>query len=368
MVQGQMLGHQIGHEGDVQCSLYYFFPLFLAVLMLNGSVLFRGKGNPMIYRCFTALTFFSFWFSAASGTAVLTYMHLCMGMMATELSLRWARAPQVAISTRMELFVVCCTIAINAAVVLSETIFVHCQGVNMLTCRPRPLDPLSSRSFPSRPLYKKQHAVLHSALVFLMVSVGSSYWPRLRKSPKVQLVRMFIDPSCLCAVAHVLATHDHGAMNHELDSHPMLALMMFAASVCQFFSCTMQLAVAPGTDLTVKLDNADGGPRSALVVPRLISAFSLLILSNFLYVDTFMEYLGCRTVLIKPGGDDNPSRTGWSPTTELSTYLSITTMLAVGMLTAMVLINPDVTGLSEYATISTGEAATIITLIEKEDH
>jgi len=360
---------QIGPEGDVQCSAFFFFPILLVILALNASVLSRGKGNPMISNCFTALVLACFVFMVTSGTAVLTYMHLSLGMIATEGALRLARAPMWAISTRLELFAVVCTIIPNLSIVLSESIFWHCNGVNMLTCVPRPLNTTAEGSFASNPLYRKQHAVLHTAIVGLMVSLGSTYWPRIRKSPKVQLVRLFVDPACLVAVANILATHDHGAAKHELNSHPALAVMMYAVSACMFFSNAMQLAAAPGTDLTVKLDHGRGAP-SGLLVPRLVASFSALILGNFLYVDSAMEYLGCRTVLIKPGGDDNKSRLGLSPTTELSTYLSITTMLAVGMMAAMVLVNPTVTGLDEYTTLSSRAAlspAEVATLIDKEE-
>jgi len=337
------------HEPPVtQCQAFYFSPLFLAILAHAGSVLFRGK-NPVVSNCFTALTFVAFFFATGSGTAVLTYMHQCLGMIATEGAIRIARAPLWAVSTRAELIAVTFVILPNLGVVLSETIFWHCAGVNMLTCRPRPLDPLDTGSFPSNPLYRKQHAVLHSAIVFLMISMGSSYWPRLRKSPKVQLVRMFIDPSCLIAIANVLATHSHGDVHHELESHPTIAAMMYVLAAASFISCTTQMAVAPGSDLTRTLPN--GGP-SVLLVVRLVATFSALILANFLYIDTFMEYLGCRTVMIKPGGDDNPSRVGWSPATELSTYLSLTAMCAVATLAAMILFNPTVTGLTEYTELS----------------
>lgn len=326
-----------------QCQAQYFFPMFMALVGHLGSVLFRGSGWKTSLS-FGAVVMISILWFFSNGTYTLTFMHQIVGMLSTEAAIRVARAPMWTVRTKAELFMVFCAIVPNLSVTLSETVFNHCQGAAMWTCRPRGFE-----SFAHNALFRKQHAVLHFALSIMLTSMGSSYWDRLRKSRKVQLVRAFLDPTCVAVVANVLLTHSHGDTHHELASHPAIAQMMYTLGFIYFVSCMAQLALAPGSDLTEPLPN--GGP-PALLGLRLVTAFAALLLANFLYVDTFMEYLGCRTVIIKPGGDDDPSRVGWSPATELSTYMALTAMLAVLTLAAMILVNPTVTGLSDHHAVT----------------
>lgn len=356
----QMPAPELGaQEAAPECNLLHFTPLFLCLVAHLGSILFRGK-NAVVSTCFMALVVVSFLASTLQHTAVLTYMHMCLGMIATEGSMRVIRAPLWAAPTKADLFAVIAVIVPNICVVLSETILWRCEGVDMLACNLRPQGRLDYGSFARNPLYKKQHAILHGAICFMMFSMASSYSKRLRTSPKIQLVRSFIDPTCMVTIGHILVTHSHGDVHHELASHPVIGTMLYVLAATFFLSCMAQIAYAPGSDLTAPLPK--GGP-GALLMPRLVCAFSALVIANFLYVDTFMEYMNCRVMFIKTTADvaeiipEGPidehteiarfARLGWSPYSELSTYLAVTFMLAAATFALMILVNPEEVGLPE---------------------
>mgnify|MGYP005711833057 FL=1 len=61
---------------------------------------------------------------------------------------------------------------------------------------------------------------------------------------------------------------------------------------------------------------------------RLVGAFAYLLLGFFLYIDTHMEYMGCRQDVILVGEANKGPRLGHSAGSEISTYLSCTFVLA----------------------------------------
>ena len=59
-----------------------------------------------------------------------------------------------------------------------------------------------------------------------------------------------------------------------------------------------------------------------------MGAFAYLLLGFFLYIDTHMEYMGCRQEVVLVGEPNTGPRLGHSAGSEISTYLSCTFVLA----------------------------------------
>jgi len=59
-----------------------------------------------------------------------------------------------------------------------------------------------------------------------------------------------------------------------------------------------------------------------------VGAFAYLLLGFFLYIDTHMEYMGCRQEVVLVGEPNTGPRLGHSAGSEISTYLSCTFVLA----------------------------------------
>ena len=256
----------------------------------------------------------------------LTLAHLMVGSIAVEGAIRVARAPFLAFGTWPELAFGALAIFPNLMVTLTETCCPNSGHSIYFGLR-------TFEEYRHNKFFSKQHAFLHAALVIMLSSICSSFWPKLRRSPRAQMARLFIEPSCLVAVAMILMTHDHGASTanaHDLDSHPVIGSLMCLAAFCHTVTSAVHLSYPSPTgappDLTVPLPG--GGP-APLRILRLTTCFAYLLLANFLFVDTFMEYLGCRMVLVKVGGDTDTARIGWKPATEMSTYESAAVLTAV---------------------------------------
>ena len=268
----------------------------------------------------------------------LTVMHQIMGMMASEAAVRVMRQPLFRLTSCIDLLVAVIVFIPNFLIVMGETLF---------ALRWDPSFHIfwhESFYFVRTPFYKKQHAFLHATLCVLTMSVATSYWPKWRHSIKVQQARMFVEPACLVTVAMILMTHHHGAEIAELATHPVIGTLMCLAAFLQLRCCAMHLEVkttdGSPPDLTAPLPG--GGPPS-LRMSRLVAAYAYLVLAFFLYEDTIMEYLGCRSLRNIPGMVEIPDTAllGLSPGSELSTYLSLSVISAALFLGCLILGSRD---------------------------
>ena len=263
----------------------------------------------------------------------LTLMHQIMGMMGAEAAARVMANPLICASSRLDFIAACLVWLPNFLIVLGETVFAirntsgGFMGFTIIWH--------DFYYFARVPFYKKQHAILHATLCLLCMSVASSFWTRCRKSPRMQQGRMFVEPACLVAVAMILMTHHHGAGKPELATHPVIGSLMCLAAIFQL-RCSalhMETPAADGSprDLTAPIP---GGGSPALRSSRLVAAYAYLVLAFFLYADTFMEYLGCRSLRGIEGPPDvsGPPELGLTPDTEVATYLSFAVMgAAIGL-------------------------------------
>ena len=91
------------------------------------------------------------------------------------------------------------------------------------------------------------------------------------------------------------------------------------------------------------------------------SSFAYLLLANFLFVDTFFEYLGCRMTMIKVGDEHSQARVGWNTNTELSSYMCAALLGAVLSL-AFLLIPLVGDGVSSDAPLAEEEQSSLLPL------
>ena len=343
----------------MQCETANVMPMLIFLVALVAAGCLRRNGSV------AAL-------AAAAGVAIvatlhclfnrqikeLTLAHLMVGSLAFEGAMRHAKLPLPLIATYAELAFGLLCIFPNLMVTLTETC---CPGLGARD----PFGPMRSfEEYRHNKFFSKQHAFLHAAIVIKIASICTSFWPALRHSPRVQMSRIFIEPAMLVTVALILMTHDHGASTkaaHELDSHPVIGTLMCLTAFLHAVSAGVHLSYPTPTgappDLTVPLPG--GGP-APLRLLRIVTCFAYLLLANFLFVDTFMEYLGCRWVLIKVGiTDDDEARIGWNPSTEISTYKAAA-VIATVLCLAFVIVplagdGPTATKGGEYAKVSAEE-------------
>jgi len=343
----------------------------------------------------------------ALGIDALTLAHQVMGMMAYQAAVIVFQRPMVVVTTNAEVVMFLFLLIPNVLVVLDETVvgFAHAGAW---------IDVHSLDRFAHTAFYRKQHLFLHSALIVLILSAWLGSHKGWRYSPRVQYTRAFIDPACLVAVAMILMTHDHAANRHpgvagiepfnitafkiaqqhpcppgtipgraedgrcdphpnmaHFPSHPVIGALMCLCAFAMLRSVQTHLAHAPTgahIDLTSLIPSSiDNG---ALRVTRLTTAFAFFLLANFLIIDSVMEYLGCREVLLKPTleGVDLSNRNtvssldrmadGLSNSTEMSTYLCMTVVVSacqLGLLVAAYM--PDHLGTTIGAMPSTAALA-----------
>lgn len=313
-------------DPTMQCETANILPMMLLVVLLYASAFVRSRGMMAGTALTIAIVALAYYSIVVRGIKNLTIAHLGVGSLGFEGAVRVARAPLLTVHTLPELFVILLFIWPNLMVTLSET------------CCPNDTTHFyfSTRSFEQYRhvrFFSKQHALLHFAITLLLASGGSSYWRRLRYSPRVQLARVFIEPACLVSVAMILVTHDHGASTtkgHEIATHPVIGMLMILAAICHTVTLAVHYAYSTANgnpaDLTTRLPG--GGP-TPLRLLRLTTAFAYLLFACFLFVDTFFEYLGCRMILVKVGDEQDTGRIGWNPDTEVSTYKASAILMAV---------------------------------------
>ena len=259
-----------------------------------------------------------------------TFAHLVMGMMGVEAAFRIVRDGVLFTArSKAEFFLMFAMFVPNLMGVLESTLVAVKQDPIRLLWKPA--DEWAKSTF-----YDKQHAILHGALCVLVLSVWSSYWDRWRRSARMQQARVFIEPSCLVAVASILFTHHHGLTmpweGEGFATHPVMGVLMCLDAIFHMMTAAAHLA-HPNPDLCSPLPG--GGP-PALRMSRLVCAFFYLLLGFFLFIDTHMEYMGCRQVVILVGGPGVGPRLGHSAGSEISSYLSGTFMLAALALSLMI--------------------------------
>jgi len=312
-------------DPTLQCEAANALPMLLNLVLLYTSAIYRNR-QLVLAACALGVVASTAYALNVRGIKELTLAHLMVGALGFEGAVRVAKTPLFTANSRAELAFCALCIFPNLMVTLGETFF-HNSG-HSLTFTQR-----SFAEYQHNHFFKKQHAFLHSAIIMLLSSTASSYWPRLRRSVRVQAARVFIEPSCLVAVAMILMTHDHGASTttkHELDTHPIIGALMILAALCHTVTAGVHYAYPTPTggppDLCTPLPG--GGP-APLRLLRLATAYAYMLFAIFLFVDTFMEYLGCRAVIVTVGDEHDPARVGWNPRTEESTYLAAAVLGAV---------------------------------------
>lgn len=302
----------------------------IAAVLLYATTA-RGRWHGMAMGI--TLVAFAAFGEMGLGIADLTLGHQMVGMLAFYGAVRVAEKPYFVCESRGELVLIGLMILPNAIIVMSETF----HNIHPFVFR-------DFEWFQHNAFFKKQHALLHSAIAVVLGSIATSYWqgdPRLRPSPRVAIVRAFIEPACLCAVAHVLSTHQHTVPDatHAMDSshlptHVYIALFMDAAALAQFVACAVHISWPTSNGEPAWL----GTP--ALTMLRLTSAFAYLCLCHFLYLVTFFQYLGCRHVLLLADADEAPvseyTQEGLTIASETSTYLALTFLTSALTLACLV--------------------------------
>lgn len=350
-----------------QCEGANIFALVL-VLVLHGSLIVLCRTSLHKRLCIVAMTAAMINVFVVRHIVFLTIMHQIMGMMASEAAVRMLRCPLV-LATSWADAASCLVLFVPNLLIVVGEIFVAIRVEPLrlaFFCGPSSLHDCLEH-FGSVPFYQKQHAVLHAVLCVLILSVSTSLRPSWRRSPMVQQARILVEPSCLVSVASILFTHHHGTHKSALASHPMIGTLMCLGALIQVLAYLTHVAVAAapppaaakgadgtastsaGVDVTQPMPN--GGP-PVLRATRALQAYVYLLLGYFLYVDTFMEYLGCRNVLLKvdplaEGTPDANVDSGWagqslglSPDSELSTYVALGVVCAALALSCILLCGP----------------------------
>lgn len=312
-----------------QCQAANVFPMILLLILQASRIV---KWSHKAYWIIVILIVLDFFYIVlVRRVNPLSFAHLCMSMLALDGAIMSSKAPLFVAGTWAELCLMIAALFPNVLVVLDETI------VGFRPSGDHLLEWHSIDTFARTPFFRKQHAILHSSLTILILSFITSFFKRLRHSRRMQLVRIFVEPSCAVAVAQILFTHDHGDMGHDLSSHPAIGAFMCAFCVMHIISCTAHLSYPSPTggtpDLTVPLPG--GGP-APLRMLRLLASFTFMLASMFLAIDTIFEYTGCRDSLIKIGEPGVGARKGLNSSSELSTYLAAAFVLSGIMLGCIV--------------------------------
>jgi len=273
--------------------------------------------------CSTAMAF-AFVICVEIDIERLTIMHLLMGQMALEAGARFANNwVTFCPTTKTDCILAFFFAVFNLMAGLDET-FVHIDNHGSVSLHK--MDRFAKTAF-----FKKQHCILHYTLFVLVCSCSTAFWQRLRYNHKVNIVRSFLEPACLVSIATLLTTHDHdGGTSHlheeHLATHPVIAQLMYLAAFTQISTNILHLSYheAPGKNNSCV--SVKGGSTPMLKMSRLTNAFAHLLVANFLFVDTFMEYLGCRHEALLNGSED--THIGLTLESEVSTYFSVAVMLA----------------------------------------
>jgi len=317
---------------DTECTgLNVFTMLFLLALHLLLRTVFKGHRLSVVVGASIVIgTIYALFILNINK---LTMAHLMVGALAGEAASRVFYRPIITCNSWGELTTFVLAWLPNALVVLDQTVVGWSQKTHELQFH-------DSNKFARAAFFRKQHCFLHFTLCVLITSTASSFFTRWRNDKSSQLLRVFLEPACLVAVAMILITHDHQMSGHELQSHPAIGTLMCITAASQFITNVAHLTVTPPTggepNLVIPYPGLTGKP--LLLVFRLMNTFCYLMLAHFLYIDSVMEYLGCRGVLLKhEGGPDMTeldqkiqaeAMQGLTPTTELSTYMMFTTLSA----------------------------------------
>jgi len=322
-----------------QCSSGNVVSLLL-MLVLHAALLVLCRGDRSRRVCVVALVAAGVNVVAVRDIVFLTIMHQIMGMMATEGAVRALRCPLVLVTSWSEAALLLAIFLANLLIVLGEIVLAFRMTDSGL--RPVVFTDAGLGHFASMPFYQKQHAALHALLCILCASVATSLHPRWRHSPPVQQGRVIVEAASIVGVSIILFTHHHGTHEPELASHPTIGALMCIGTALQVLSYVAHLAVptADGAapDVTTPL------PRGASPVVRMcraLAAYAYLLLAYFLFVDSYMEYLGCRHGLftrpLSPDGPNGPVSLGLDGHTELATYLALAVIGAALALVVMLL-------------------------------
>mmetsp|Transcript_140589 Transcript_140589/g.350488 ORF Transcript_140589/g.350488 Transcript_140589/m.350488 type:complete len:394 (-) Transcript_140589:232-1413(-) len=334
-----------------------------------ASLFFRSKGRHSkigITLC-GGLAVLGIVVVELKGVEKLYYMHQVIGMVAFEYAAITVRMPMV--------------MATSASSVIGLLIFV----IPMLMVvagevtdhrfeQWRWSSPYWQWFLDSR-MYKKHHAFLHATVAIALVSASTSYVPRWRHSFRVQLARMFMEPTCIVTIAALLFVHNHeihksgeaadahththtgmqaGSNQEKLSTHPVVASMICVASFVQFAMVAAHIPHAPlegGLPDLAKMTAGEGPP--SLLVWRLTSTFAWLVLAYFLYVDYYFEYLDCRADFFgEPGSRRNA---GYSLGSEVASYMACSFILAVFTLVVMIFTLLPVRGAARDCSSDSGE-------------
>lgn len=329
-----------------QCEGANIFPMLL-FLVFHGLKLVLCRTSLSKRLCLLALIATGVYITTVRGVVFLTIMHQIMGMMAAEAAVRVLRCPLVLAAGWADGLSLFCLFVPNLLIVLGETWFAI-RVSPWLHVAFFHLD-----HFGKVPFYQKQHAVLHAVLCVLILSVSTSLHPRWRRSTRMQLARVLVEPASLVSVASILFTHHHGTHNPDLASHPLIGTLMCLSALMQVLAYLAHIAAptADGAmpDVTQPLKK---GEPPIVRVSRALQAYAYLLLAYFLYVDTFMEYLGCRQALLKVGPAPDPSLEseadaaqwaglGLNADSELSTYVSLGVMGAALALSCILVFGPS---------------------------
>ena len=324
----------------MQCEGANVFAMLL-MLLFHGSELVLARGTFQRRLCMAAVAIAGLHIFAVRGIVFLTIMHQIMGMMSAEAAVRALRQGPLVLTTSLSHVIVAAILFIpNLLIVAGETAVAirecpHCRLVFF--------DEGLLEHFSIMPFYQKQHAILHAILCILILSIATSFRPRWRHSPAMQQARILVEPASLVGVATILFTHHHGTDNPELASHPMIGTLMCICAGMQVLAFVAHQAVPteePGALVDVTKPLPLGTP-PIVRLSRAALAYAYLVLAYFLYADTYMEYLGCREVMLKKhlGGHsgDRAEGLGLSPESELSTYVAFAVMGAALALACMII-------------------------------
>lgn len=321
----------IGASTGGQCSNRNVFwmcaPLFAHVAV---HTIARGKVGKTVCSLIMAISFVLC--IVVFNIDRLTMMHQLVGQMALEAAGRYANDwIMVVVQKSSEVVMIVFLILPNLLAGLDEHLL-HVNSNGSLTFH-------GSGRFASTPFYRKQHAFLHYVLAIQLMVACTTLWPPWRYSRKMQLMRSFFDPACIISIAMILWTHTHIGMGsghqahaNHLDTHPVIGALMILASLTQL--CASILHLSHGADLTEK-----GSSIPSLKMSRLINSFAHLLACNFLFIDTFMEYLGCRHDALLNRSES--TRLGLTLESEVSTYQACTLMLSAFMFGLFMLTQPD---------------------------
>jgi hypothetical protein len=327
-------------EAVNQCEAQFVVWMVLAIAAQFVTVFFRrGNTRIIVSVCYT-FALLGLIMAATKGVPWVTLIHEVIGMICFELAMSTVTAPMVVVTSRLGLFLALSGSIAMVPAILGEAIAgpigeVHSFGAGFR-------DSSFWAWYQDTELYRKQHVLLTSALAMLSMSIASSYRISWRHSFQMQLMRMFIEPSCIVIAAMIVVNHDHRTEAQQVASpkpatHPAEAVLTFLAALSQVVCNAMHMSHPKLwgrelPDLARPLQN--GGPPS-LIIWRCVTVFFLLLNAHFLYILTFFQYALCRKDLFGELGDRRHQ--GYSLGGEVGTYLAYTLMITVFVFPVVVL-------------------------------